>query len=435
MAHTGQHTGFLGLSHLGLVASVGWASFGESVVGVDPDREIVDLLTRSRLPILEPGLEGLLNTHHTALTWSTDPSLLAACPLVFVSRDVPTNDDNTSDLSVVERLVETVIPHLGPDATLVIMSQVPPGFTRSMAARVRRQRPDAVHRVYYWVETLVLGRALERFLRPERIILGCEDPDAALPVALDTGLRRFTCPILPMRYESAELTKTAINLYLASSVTYANTLADLCERIGADWSEVSPALRLDARIGQAAYLSPSLGIGGGNLERDLITIWRQADHVGIDGTFVKTIIDYNTRRSGWVLRKLQELVFTEVTTPVIAVWGLAYKKNTRSLKNSSSIRVLTDLQGRAQLRAYDPVVHPSSADLGLPLACNRDEVLEGADCLLIMTDWDEFASVDGAKLQRAMRRPIVIDCVGALHRCRHELNGVRYVAMGLGDAA
>jgi len=128
-------------------------------------------------------------------------------------------------------------------------------------------------------------------------------------------------------------------------------------------------------------------------------------------------------------------VFAEVATPVIAVWGLAYKKNTHSLKNSSSVRVITDLQGRAHLRAYDPAVQSSSARLGLRPARSRDEVLEGADCLLIMTDWDEFASVEATTLQRAMRRPIVIDCVGALHARRHELGGVRYVAMGCGDAA
>jgi UDPglucose 6-dehydrogenase len=402
---------------------------------VDPSGETIDLLAASRLPILEPGLDDLLKRHRTTCTWGTDPALLADCPLVFISQDAPTDDGNVSDLSKVERCVEMVTPHLRPDATLVIMSQVSPGFTRAMGARLRRQRPDTVHRVYYWVETLVLGRALERFLGPERIIVGCEDPRAALTPVLDRGLERFNCPILPMRYESAELTKTAINLYLASSVTYANTLADLCERIGADWSEVSPALRLDARIGRAAYLSPGLGISGGNLERDLITIQRLARSVGTDGSFVDTIIDYNAQRSQWALHKLQQLVFAEVAMPVIAVWGLAYKKNTQSLKNSSSVRVITDLQGRAHLRAYDPAVQPPGARLGLRPACSRDEVLEGADCLLIMTDWDEFASVEATTLQRAMRRPIVIDCVGALHARRHELSGVRYVAMGCGDAA
>jgi UDPglucose 6-dehydrogenase len=280
-----------------------------------------------------------------------------------------------------------------------------------------------------------LGRALERFLHPERIIVGCEDPGEALPVVLERGLRRFNCPILTMRYESAELTKAAINLYLASSVTYANTLADLCERTGADWSEVAPALRLDSRIGPAAYLSPSLGIGGGNLERDLIAIRRLAGSSGTDASFIDAILEYNARRTQWVLHKLQQLVFAEVPMPVIAVWGLAYKKNTRSLKNSSSLRVMADLQGRARLQAYDPAVRPSGARLGTRLTHSRDEALEGADCLLIMTDWDEFASVEPATLRRTMRRPIVIDCVGVLTRRRHELEGIRYVSMGCGDAA
>jgi len=428
-----QPTGFLGLSHLGLVASIGWASFGDAVVAVDPDRETVELLNQTWLPIHEPGLDELLRRYRSGMVFGTDPGLLATCPLVILSRDIPTDADNASDLTGVEGLVESVIPHLRADATLVIMSQVPPGFTRALAARIRQRRPGEMIHVHYWVETLIVGQAVNRYLHPERIILGCADPVAPLPAALKQGLGRFGCPILPMRYESAELTKTAINLYLASSVTYANTLADLCERIGADWSEVIPALRLDARIGPAAYIRPGLGIAGGNIERDLVTLRNLARARRVDATFIEAIMDHNARRYRWLHEKLQRLVFTDSRVPTIALWGLAYKKNSQSTKNSIALRVLSDLQGRALLRAYDPLVSTLATDASASLVATRDDALEGADCLLILTDWDEFAAVDGRVLRQAMRRPVVIDCVGVLEARRDALQGIQYISMGRDD--
>lgn len=244
----------------------------------------------------------------------------------------------------------------------------------------------------------------------------------------------FGCPVVRMGYESAELTKTAINLYLAAAVTYANTLADLCERIGADWSEVVPALRLDARIGPAAYIRPSLGIAGGNLERDLVTLRRLAADQGTDSSFIDTIIAYNGRRTRWVFDKLDALVFAETSNPTIAVWGLAYKKGTQSVKNSPALRLIANLKGRATVRAYDPVVQTAIPDGAAVLMAHRDDVLAHADCLLIMADWDEFASADPAALRRLMRRPVVIDCAGALEARRKELEGIVYVPMGRGEA-
>jgi UDPglucose 6-dehydrogenase len=428
-----QLTGFLGLSHLGLVSSIGWASLGNPVVGVDPDPEIIDLLNQRRVPVHEPGLSELLSTSRTALTFTTAMASLRECPLVILSRDVPTGEGNRSDLSAVERLVEAAIPHLPPHATFVIMSQVPPGFTRSVASRLSRDRPGDGLRVYYWVETLVLGRAVDRYLHPERIIVGCEDPGAPLSDVLAQGLRAFDCPVLSMRYESAELAKMAINLYLSGAVTYANTLADLCEKIGADWSEVVPALRSDARIGPAAYIRPSLGISGGNLERDLVALSRLGHDKQVDTSYIDTIISYNARRTDWVLQKLETLVFAEVSKPTIAVWGLAYKKGTQSVKNSPARRVMSALEGRATLRAYDPVVRSPISWGGAALVPTRDDALPGADCLLIMTDWEEFASIDPTTLRRAMRRPLVIDCAGVLEARRGRLDGIQYVTIGRGE--
>lgn len=423
-------TGFVGLSHLGIISSIGWASFGGPVIAADLDEGPVEALRRGVLPVHEPSLEDLFGRVRQRMTFSTDFSHLRHCPLVIVARDVPTDEANASDPSVVLRLLDAAVPHLQQDVTLAVMSQVPTGFTRRLAQRIRSERPSLKFGLHYWVETLVFGNAVERYLKPERIIIGCAEPAAPLPPALEAGLRRFACPILPMAYESAELTKTAINLYLCAAVTYANTLSDLCEEVGADWTEMMPALRLDGRIGPAAYIRPGLGIAGGNLERDMVTLRDLCVAHGVDDAFIATMLDYNARRAQWVHRKLAEHLFVHVGHPVVAIWGLAYKKNTRSTRNSMSLRVIRELGDAADLRAYDPVVGAGEADLQrIKLVADRDEALVGADCLLVLTDWDEFAVPDSHAL-RSMRRPLVIDGVGVVDADRADLSGVRLVQMG-----
>ena len=174
--------------------------------------------------------------------------------MVYVAPDVPTDDRGTSDLGPIRALIDVVDAAMAPAAVLVVLSQVPPGFTRGL------KRPLATR--YYQVETLIFGRAIERAMYPERFIVGCADADAdaPLPEALATYLAAFDCPILPMRYESAELCKISINMVLVAQVSCANTIAELCEKIGADYGEIVPALRLDKRIGAYAYISPGMGI-------------------------------------------------------------------------------------------------------------------------------------------------------------------------------
>ena len=425
-------TAFLGLSHLGMVSSIGWASRGDPVVGVDVDTEPVLRLQRGELPILEPSLDALFAEARARMTFGTDPSLLRDAALVLVTRDVPTDADNASNTAPVTALIEAAIPHLREGVTLVVMSQVPPGFTRRLAERIRARRPALDFGLYYWIETLVFGNAVERFLKPERIMIGCADPSAPLPAVLDTGVAHFGCPVFRMRYESAELTKTAINLYLCAAVTYANTLSDLCESVGADWSEMMAPLRLDRRIGPAAYIQPGLGIAGGNLERDLVTLRELCRARGVDSTFVDTMIDYNNRRYQWVHRKLDAHVFSVISRPVLAVWGLAYKRNTRSTKNSMALRVIADLGHRADVRAWDPAVGAGDVDLPVKIVGDAAEALDGADGLLILTDWPEFGTPSTAALAR-MRRRVVIDCVSIVDRARTDLRDVTYVAMGRAD--
>jgi UDPglucose 6-dehydrogenase len=417
-------TAFLGMSHLGINYAAAWASSGQPTLGLDSDAALVTRLQHNDLPIQEPGLLDLIARGGDCLTFSTDFSRLRDCTLAVVARDVPTDDDNRSDLTPVNELIALARTHLGGGTTLVVMSQVPPGFTRGLSLSI----PDL--NVYYWVETLVFGDAVRRAVHPERIIIGCADPSAALPAPLAEGLAQFGCPILPMRYESAELTKTAINLYLVGSVTYANTLADLCESIGANWNEMMPALRLDARIGPAAYVRPGIGIAGGNLERDLVTLRKLCSDTNVDATYIDALVDHNARRLEWVERQMQRHVFGTSAKPDVAVWGLTYKKNTRSTKNSPSLRVIASLDGRATVRAWDPAIAPADLHIAAEIQDDQYAATSGADCLLVMADWDQFAAADLSRLRQQMRQPLIIDCAGILEKRRADMPGIHYVGMG-----
>src|SRR5262247_2720370 len=305
--------GFAGLTHLGLVSAVGTASKGFRVVGYDADGARVRDIAAGRMPVVEPGLDDMARKFSKNLSYTDRLGDLGACDIVYVSTDVPTNERGESDLAVIGGLVAKVIPALGPHSLLVILCQVPPGFTRGL--------PLPSERLFYQVETLVFGRAVERATQPERFIVGCADPQRPLPAPFGALLGAFGCPILPMRYESAELAKVAINCCLIASVSVANTLAALSERVGADWGEIVPALRLDRRIGPHAYLTPGLGLAGGNLERDLATVLQLASETGADGSVVAAFQRHSGHRRDWVLRTLHAEVLAGKPDAVVGILG------------------------------------------------------------------------------------------------------------------
>jgi UDPglucose 6-dehydrogenase len=267
-------------------------------------------------------------------------------------------------------------------------------------------------------------------MHPERTIVGCADPREPLPSAYHELLAAFGCPVLPMRYESAELCKIAINIFLTASVTAANTLAEVCEKFGADWAEIVPALRLDARIGPHAYLNPGLGLAGGNLERDLATLQGLAAEHGTDARLIDAYVANSTYRRDWALRMLHAGLACVRSRPTVAVWGLAYKPNTDSTKNSPSLALIQALPG-VRVRAYDPQgtwTAPAGTDFvqtATPL-----EACVGADALVVMTPWAEFAQVDPAAVRSALRGRLLVDPFGMLDGDHARRLGFSYFKLG-----
>ena len=255
---------------------------------------------------------------------------------------------------------------------------------------------------------------MERAMQPERFIVGCADPARPLPAPFNSFLAAFNCPILPMRYESAELAKIAINCCLVSSVSVANTLAELCERIGADWSEIVPALRLDRRIGQHAYLSAGLGIAGGNLERDLATVIHFAEAHGTNAGVVRAWLENSHHCRDWAVRTIRAVLLDANPGATVAVWGLAYKENTHSTKNSPSLATLGQLPD-TRLRLHDPVVPAAAArHRNAEAAAGPLAAAAGADALMILTPWPEYRTIAPADIARALRGRAVVDPYGVL---------------------
>tara|TARA_B100001123_G_scaffold156794_2_gene181521 strand:+ start:10823 stop:12127 length:1305 start_codon:yes stop_codon:yes gene_type:complete len=420
--------GFAGLSHLGIVSSVAAAAKGFKVIAYDSDAVLCQQLRAAQPPVVEPELNDLISRHVERLVFESSASVLESCDLVFLTLDVPVDVDGHSDLTGVRQLFEKIVRHVAPDTTVVLLSQIPPGFTRSLVYSTGAYdvSPD---RLFCQVETLIFGRAVERALHPERFIIGCVSAETTLPDAYAKFLGSFDCPILPMRYESSELAKIAVNMFLVSSVTTTNMLAEVCEVVGAEWAEVIPALRLDARIGSKAYLSPGLGIGGTNLLRDLVTIRGLAAEHNTHAEIVDTWLVDSAYRRDWVYRLL-EPELTSRDDGLVAVWGLAYKVGTGSTKHSPGCALIESL-GEVDVRAYDPKVRLGSvAPENMFGASSALEAVKGADVLAVMTPWPEFQVVELETVMDVMRGRLILDPYGVLDGERCSRLGFVYRRVG-----
>ncbi len=415
---------YVGMTHLGICSAIAAASKGFPTTGFFNDAEVIARLNAGQLPVVEPQLDDLLRDNRARINFSSDPAALRDCDLIYIAPDVPTDDNGNGDPTTIDMLLDLAFAHVRPEAVLVVLSQVPPGYTR---ARMREGRL-----LFYQVETLIFGRAVERATRPERFIIGCQDPAKPLPESFEAFLQAFDCPVLPMRFESAELAKIAINCCLVASVATANTLAGICERVGADWSEIVPSLRLDRRIGPYSYLAPGLGIAGGNLERDLATVIKLGDATGTDVGVVRAWQANSRARRDWVLTKIHALLPSEASSLRLGMLGLAYKENTDSTKNSPALVLLAALAPYS-IVAFDPVVavnrdwHP-----GLVGAPDAISVARGADALVIMTPWPEFKMISPADIAGQMRGRIVIDPFACLDRAACRAAGLSHHTLGVG---
>ncbi len=403
-----------GLWHLGCVTAACLAGAGRQVVGLDPDAGGVAELAAGRPPIAEPGLTELIGQGLAdgTLAFTADPAVaLDAAGILWVTFDTPVDEDDRADVDWVRAQLETVRPHLRPGTLILLSSQVPVGFTAQLEREWRQTDPSL--QFACTPENLRLGRAIEVFRRPERVVLGTgEGVDRERLARL---FAPFTDQIEWMSLASAEMTKHALNGFLAVSVAYTNELARLCERVGADATEVERGLRSEPRIGRRAYVSPGPPIAGGTLLRDIGFLAGLSAEHGLTNPLIGSVRESNLAHQEWAADRAVELL-AGIERPRAAVLGLTYKPGTDTLRRSSSLGLAARLAERGiQVSAYDPAIRALPPTVtGIELAGSLDEALAGADVAILATPWPEFRDLTGERLAQQMRQACLIDQAGAL---------------------
>lgn len=413
----------LGLWHLGSVTAACTARH-HRVTGLDFDEAVVTGLRAGRAPLHEPGLDDLLAAGLASghLTFSSDATVAATADVLWVCYDTPVDADDRSDLPWVRERIARVLPHLRPGTVVLISAQLPVGTCATLA----RAHP-ALHFASS-PENLRLGKALDAFEKPARIIVGATEP-ARRP--LEALLAPIGAPLIWMRPESAEMVKHALNSFLALSVAYINEIAALSETVGADAQEVAAGLKSEPRIGPRAYLGPGGPFAGGTLARDVVSLTKLGAAQNIPLALIPAIKESNDRHRGWNLRKIQTAL-AGLKQPVVAVLGLAYTPNTNTLRRSAAVELCRQLLAAGmQVKAYDPLIRTADAEhRDLPLAASAADALRGAHAAVICTEWPEFRDYPWPALLAGMARPVVIDANRLVEKAVAPASGVVYLTVG-----
>ncbi|HVS32431.1 MAG TPA: nucleotide sugar dehydrogenase [Thermoanaerobaculia bacterium] len=407
-----------GLWHLGTVTAACLASLGHEVAGLDPNEETVARLENGEPPLYEPGLADLVvqGLQRGALRFTTDaPTALDGARVLWVTFDTPVDEDDRANAGFVVERIESLFDHLAGGTLVLVSSQLPAGSVAQLeASYAARGRPE---RVMFAAspENLRLGKAIDAFLKPDRIIVGARTDEARRVVS--ELLEPLRAAIEWMSVESAEMTKHALNAFLATSVAFINEIAGVCERVGADARDVARGLKTDARIGPRAYLSPGGAFAGGTLARDITFLTALAG----DGVpLIESVKTSNDRHRNWTRVRLLSIL-GGVKDRSIAVWGLTYKPGTDTLRRSGAVELCRWLTAQgARVRAHDPAVK-RLPDEGIATLCSSaSEAVSGADALVIATEWPEY------RTESVPAGIVVIDA----NRFIGAREGVRYYSVG-----
>lgn len=424
-----------GLWHLGTVTAACLANAGFQVVGLDFDQETINSLQRGGAPIHEPGLNELISANllKGKLEFSTDPEVaLAGVDVLWVAFDTPVdNEDRADDEFVAQKLI-SVMDKLKSGTRVIISSQVPVGFTRRMEEVYTSLYPDKDVIFAYSPENLRLGKAIQVFENPDRIVIGIrKNSDRILLQSLFSIL---SDRLEWMVTESAEMTKHAINAFLATSVTFANELATICEQVGADAKEVERGLKSEERIGPKAYLGPGYAFAGGTLGRDINLLIKIGEKCNLPTHLIKAVKNSNDYHKTWVQRKVVESM-GDLKGKKVAVLGLTYKPGTDTLRRSWSIELCHWLsQQGACLQAFDPQVKelPNELNNIIVLSSNIKEALNEAECAVVGTQWEMFRDELTQDILNVMNRQILIDANGFLEKNFAGCNEIKYIVIGRG---
>jgi UDPglucose 6-dehydrogenase len=429
----------IGTGYVGLVSGACLSEFGHNVVCIDKDSEKVAALRAGRIPIFEPGLEEVVaaNVKAGRLAFDSDMAgAVGAAEAVFIAVGTPSRrGDGHADLSYVFEAARELAAHLGGYTVVVTKSTVPVGTSRKVKDIIRGARPDAQFDVCSNPEFLREGSAIEDFRRPDRVVVGCDSARAQDVVReIYRPLYLNETPILFTSPESSELIKYAANAFLATKITFINEMADLCEKVGADVQDVARGIGLDGRIG-SKFLHAGPGFGGSCFPKDTLALVRTAQENGAPVKIVEAVVSVNEARKIAMADKI-ERAFGGVKDRTVAVLGLTFKPNTDDMRDAPSLAIVPRLQAAgATIRAYDPEgAGEARRLLDVTFCDNAYEALDGADGVVILTEWNEFRALDFARMKSRLKRPLMVDLRNIYRPAQMEAAGFTYVSVGRAPA-
>lgn len=400
----------VGTGYVGLVSGVCFAEWGHQVVCVDNDTAKVDMLKKGQIPIYEPGLKELMDKNLARLSFTTSiEEATDRSDIIFIAVGTPPRPNGEADLSAVERVASGVARHMKSYKLVVEKSTVP---VQTGDQVKRTMTVNNLSQVEFDVasnpEFLREGTAIEDSLKPDRVVFGT-DSERAKELLLEL-YSPLGCPIVATDIQSSELIKHASNSFLAMKISFINAVANICERSGADVEQVAEGMGLDKRIGRS-FLNAGIGFGGFCFPKDLQAFIRISEKLGYDFRLLKAVEEINEDQKRMFVKKIEELVWN-IQGKTIGFLGLAFKPNTDDMRFAPSIDIIEALQkDGAQIKAYDPVAMGRARQVlkSVVYCDNPYEVAKDADCLVLVTEWDEFKKLDMARIKSLLKVPALAD--------------------------
>lgn len=422
----------IGLWHLGSVTAACLAAANFAVLGYDPNATTIADLNKGQAPLFEPKLNELLSAGLASgkLRFSTDKKDISDADIVWVTFDTPVDDHDKADTEFVIEQVKSMFPYIAANTTVLVSSQLPVGSIQRLSEQYKKDYPNTSVSFACSPENLRLGKAIEVFTQPDRIVVGINtEQDKAKLAQL---FAPFTQNIVWMSVASAEMTKHALNAFLAASVVFINELATLCEGVGADAREVERGLKSETRIGPGAYLRPGSAFAGGTLARDVSFLIQIGQKQQSSTKLFSAIIDSNQAHKAWAQRRLQDIL-GKLHGKTIAMLGLTYKAGTDTLRRSTAIETCRWLREQgAIVLAHDPAVKQLPAELKdvIQLQTTMQQALQGADAAVVATEWDEFNTLSADDFVTHLKQPLLFDPSGFLAKNVGDDHRIRYFTVG-----
>jgi UDPglucose 6-dehydrogenase len=429
--------GMIGAGYVGLVSGACFSEFGVDVVCVDKDASKIGRLNNGECPIYEPGLEKLITSNVEAgrLRFTTDlKEAVRGADAVFIAVGTPSRrGDGYADLSYVFAASEEIAEALDGYAVIVTKSTVPVGTGRKVKEIVRKTRPNAAFDVASNPEFLREGSAIGDFMRPDRVVIGTESKRAADVLSeLYRPLFLLETPIIQTELETAELIKYAANSFLATKITFINEFAALCEKVGADVQDVARGIGLDGRIG-SKFLHAGPGYGGSCFPKDTLALVKTAQDADAPIRIVETVVEINEARKSEMAAKIITACGGSVKGKTVAILGLTFKPNTDDMRDSPSLVIVAELQeAGASIRAFDPEGMEEAGALmkNVTFCTGTYETMEGADALVIVTEWNAFRALDLNRVKTLLSAPILVDLRNIYNPREMEQAGFVYYSVG-----